>query len=256
MSTHTWSVVTHVARHHILPCCGQLWHQEDQYGWQAAACYIPQRTLLHLSRLDRFPLLLSQTNVGLHRLNGQSPHVKLHQQGTPQVPTPNFVKATACSTQSCPDAIRSMCASSYDRHFSPTLQWTNQAPARHCWHTSLLPTSNRPHDSPSHQRNHLTAITGHGSHGWCMSSTSRLHRDTSQCRHMLPCKQHDPCYPHRCIVSFRTQCTQSGISTLLPHQQRWQKFQQQCHSNLASIIKHDMSSALEAELAALYYVNV
>ena len=62
-----------------------------------------------------------------------------------------------------------------------------------------------------------------------MSLTPQLHCNTSQCRHTLPCKQHDPCHPHWHIVSFRTQHTQLGISTLIPHQQRGQIFQQWRH---------------------------
>jgi hypothetical protein len=38
-----------------------------------------------------------------------------------------------------------------------------------------------------------------------------------------------------------------------PHQQSQKRIQQRCHSDLASIIKHVMSLALEAELAAIYY---
>jgi hypothetical protein len=79
----------------------------------------------------------------------------------------------------CPNPIWGTSANSYNRHYSPTLQRTNQVCARHCWHTLLLRTCSGPHNSPWHQSNGFAKSTGHGSHGWHMSSTSRLHRDTS-----------------------------------------------------------------------------
>jgi hypothetical protein len=89
--------------------------------------------------------------VGLHQSSGQSPHVKLHQQGTPQVPTSSSTKATACTIQSCPYPILSPCANSYNRHYSPTLQRMHQMHAGYCWHTPLLQTHSWPHHSSSHQ---------------------------------------------------------------------------------------------------------
>ncbi len=95
--------------------------------------------------------------------------------------------------------------------------------------------------------------TGHRSCGWCMSSTSWLRCNTSQCRHTLTHEQHDPCHPHQRIVSFRTQHLQLGISALLPNQWRRQQIQQRHHSKPCQHIKHVMFMVSEAELASLYY---
>ncbi len=122
--------------------------------------------------------------------------------------------------QNCPDPVQGTGADSDDRHQSPTLQRTHQTRAGYCWHTPLLRMCSWPHHSSSHQPYCLLASSRHGSHGRHMSSTSWLCCYTFQCRHLLPRKQHDPRGPHQCIVSFQTQCTQLGISALLPYQQR------------------------------------
>jgi hypothetical protein len=54
MSAHAWTVASHVAWHHLLPCHQQLWHQNNQYGWHEASRLIPSRTLLCRSQLDRY----------------------------------------------------------------------------------------------------------------------------------------------------------------------------------------------------------
>ncbi len=230
MSAHAWTVASNVAWHHLLPCCWQLWNQNDQHGWHETSCLLPPRRLLHHSWFDRVPLLHGQTNVGLHQLNGQSLHARLHQEGTPQLPTPSSVEATACTIQGYPNPVWGTSADSYNGHHSPTLQRKHQMCAGSCRYTPLLRTHGWPNHSSCHQRYCVLTGSRHQSRGIRMSSTSSLCCYTSQCRHPLPHKQYDPRGPHQCIVPFQTQRLQSGISALLPHQQRQQRIQKWHHS--------------------------
>ncbi len=79
MSAHAWTLASHVAWHHFLPCRQQLWHQDDQHGRHETFHLIASRTQFRCSWLDRIPLLWGQTNMGLCQSYGRSPHARLHQ---------------------------------------------------------------------------------------------------------------------------------------------------------------------------------
>jgi hypothetical protein len=97
---------------------------------------------------------------------------------------------------------------------------------------------------PSHQYHYSCRI---------MPTTSQLHCNLPKCRHLLQSLQQDISCTHQRVLSFGTNGKSRASAHFYLTNHKDKEFNNGAILTLSSIIKHVMSSASEAELAALYY---
>ncbi len=202
--THTWSLVPHLAEHHILPSGRWLWHKNYQHGQHGPPHWRIEGTLHHCSQHDGFSLLWNSTHLELYTKIRCLPHAPILQQCPHKIPAPQTGHSPTCSLQSSTNSIWHKSSKGGGWHHTTTHSKRYQMHSRHCWYSTVLCVSSWSNISCRTQHNCSTTFQWHTASGGCMSPTPWLRCHSPKCRHLIQSLQHHTFSIHRQLPLFWT----------------------------------------------------